>query len=142
MSRGAAARMLVGVTARMLRRQGARRLHLVAPRPLGGVLRRIGLGDQVLTPDPEGVAARAADAAGQADWSAESLDPDSRDALADALRHGSGGARIRTRQHHYELLAPIAPDDVRLAQLRLDRRHHRCEAGIACRMTRSEERRV
>ena len=62
---------------------------------------------------------------------AVALDADVGDAAADALGDGLRGGRIRAVQDHDELLAPIAADDIRLAQLRLDRRDDAREARIA-----------
>src|SRR6185437_4462690 len=74
------------------------------------------------------------DAAGQLNRRPMPLDERLRHPLTDALCDRLRGHRVRAGEYDDEFLAAIAADDVRLAQLRLDRRNDRREAGVAGRV--------
>src|SRR5580658_7370751 len=95
-----------------LGRHRNRRLHLVAPGALGGVLRRVRVCDQVLAPDAERVAGRDPDAAGEIDGCAEPLDADLGDTPADALGDRARCGCVRAVEDDHELLAAVAADDI------------------------------
>src|SRR6188474_235973 len=84
----------------------------------------------MLSPDAERIAGGNANAAGQPNGLAKPLDLYIGDTVEDSLRNRTSGSRIRAAQDHHELLATVAPDDIRLAQLRLDRPDDGTEACV------------
>src|SRR5688572_8871872 len=82
-------------------------------------------------PRAESIAGGNADAAGQANGWAVAVDPHLGNAIQDPLRDRTRGGRIGAAEDDEELLATVASDDIRLAQLGLDRTDDRPEAGVA-----------
>src|SRR5690349_4933127 len=110
-------------------------LHTVAAGALCGVLRMIRVSEQMLSPDPERIARGDADAAGEIDGRTVALDAYLRHSPADAFRDGVGGRSVGAVENHHELFPTVAPDDIRLAQLRLYGPDDPRQARIASRVT-------
>ncbi len=105
-------------------------LYSVAPRPFRRVYRGIGLRYEVLPPDAERIARRHSDAARQSDRRPEAIDAYLGNPVPDALRDWMRGRDIRAAEDDDKLLTPVAPDDIGMAQLRLDGRDDPAQARI------------
>src|SRR6516164_11082929 len=90
MSPGRARRMSISLC-----RERCGELHLVAARAFGGVLRGVGMRDEMLPPDSESVARGDPDAAGEMDGGAEPRDAHFRHTAADSLGDRLRGGCVR-----------------------------------------------
>jgi hypothetical protein len=89
----------------------------------------------VLPPDAERIARRHSNATRELDRRPETFDTHIRYPVADALRDRMRSGDVRAAEDDDKLFAAIAPDDIRLPQLRLDRRDDRVQTRIPGRVS-------